>query len=254
MDSYDGASEMMAVFAGAGDGPFVDKLVERVWEDVQIASCFDEACIEAEKSIKMTYKEYGQVFQPGYCPYAELLYGIKMDGQSKLFRADGAIVNEKVGYAVGGTGRYLSEFLCSRMYGQSLSLSQAVVLSSYVLRQAIEHLDGCGGDQHIAVLRNEGGSEVVDPNTLREIVNHLKSIDKEASNVLFATVNLDLSEDSYKGLVEHLRILLAAARDRHRTQISDWLVVKRLVLENEKQKRAAQESIPSNSQTSEDQP
>ncbi len=144
MDSYDGPSELMAVFAGAGEGPFVDKLVERTWEDMQVASTFDEACYEAEKSIKLTYKEYGQIFQTGYCPSVELIYGIKMDGQSKLFLANGAVVNEKLGFANGGIGLYLSNFL--------------------------------------------------------------------------STVNLDLSEEGYKGLVEHLHILLALARERHRAQ------------------------------------
>ncbi len=253
MDSYDGPAELMAVFAGAGEGPFVDKLVERTWEDMQVASNFDEACYEAEKSIKLTYKEYGQIFQTGYCPSAELIYGVKMDGQSKLFLANGAVVNEKSGFANGGTGLYLSNFFCSRMYHPNLTISQTIVLAAYVLVQAVEYLDGCGGEQHIAVLRNTGQSEVVDPITLDGIVSHLKSIDKEAANVLFATVNLDLSEDKYKGLVEHLRILLAAARDRHRTQISGWMQVKEMVLENGRKKRAEQESMPSDSQTSEGQ-
>ena len=237
MDSYDGASELMAIFAGSGEGPFVDKVVQRIWEDLQLVATFDEACDEAETSIKKTYKEYGQIFQPGYCPYAKVLYGLKMDGQSKLFQADGAIVTEKTTYSVGGIGQHLSEFLCSRMYGENLTLSQAVILASYVVLQAIEHVDGCGGDQHIAVLRNTGGSEVVDPVTLKGIASHLRGVDSESARALLVAVNLELPEDDYKSWIEHLRLLFAATREMHREELGAWPRIKSAVIEHEKAKR-----------------
>jgi hypothetical protein len=74
----DSPDELMIAVAGAGDGPFIDKIIERAWEDVSIASSFDEACAEMEKSIKAIHKEYGQIFQPGYMPQVEMVYGIKM--------------------------------------------------------------------------------------------------------------------------------------------------------------------------------
>lgn len=247
-ENYDGTDELMTVFAGAGQGPFIDKLIDRAWEDVQLATNFDEACDEAEKSIKLTYKEYGQIFQNGYCPYAELIYGIKMNGKSALFRADGAVVNEKKEYTAGGTGLYLSNFLCSRMYSRNFTIPQAIILASYVLFQAIEHLDGCGGEQHIAVLRNNGESEVIDPVTLGGIITQLKHLDKEAARILIAAVNLDLPEQKYEGLVEHFRLLLSSTRAQHKVEIQGWPEIKKAVVDRSKAKKRGVK--PSTSQKS----
>src|SRR5262245_23262059 len=62
----EGKDDLMVAFAGAGDGPFIDKLVDRAWEDVQLATNIDDAAKSIEGSIKKTYKEYGHIFQPGY--------------------------------------------------------------------------------------------------------------------------------------------------------------------------------------------
>lgn len=232
LDCHDGENDLVTLFAGAGEGPFIDKLVERTWEDIQAASNFDNACTLAEQSIKNTYAEFGRVFQLGYCPSAELLFAIKMDGQSKLFRADGPLVNEKTEFANGGTGLYLSNFLCSRMYHPSLTLAQIVILAAYVLDQATEYLDGCGGEHHIGVLRNGGGSEFVDPITLKGIVNHLRKIDKEAFRIIFASANLELPEDTFKGLAEHLKIMLFATREAHQNELGMWPQIKKFFVEN----------------------
>src|SRR5260370_31797210 len=45
----DSPDDLMVAFAGAGDGPFIDKVTERAWEDVQTATSFDEACSEIER-------------------------------------------------------------------------------------------------------------------------------------------------------------------------------------------------------------
>jgi hypothetical protein len=91
--NYDSTDELMVAFAGAGEGPFIDKLVSRAWEDAQVGTNIEEVSKDIEASIKSAYKEYGEIYQPGYCPQVTLLYGIKMHGQSLLFRADGPVVN-----------------------------------------------------------------------------------------------------------------------------------------------------------------
>jgi hypothetical protein len=91
--------DLMIAVAGAGDSAFIDKIVERAWRDAQKSSSFDQACTAIEDSIKATYQEFGLTFQPGYMPNGELVYGVKMQGQSKLFLAHGPIVNESRGYS-----------------------------------------------------------------------------------------------------------------------------------------------------------
>ena len=77
-----------------------------------------------------------------------------MGGKSRLFHTQGPIVNEETRYASGGVGSYMADFLASRM--TTISLTQLVVLAAYILFQAKEYVDGCGGDSHIAVLPHAG--------------------------------------------------------------------------------------------------
>lgn len=155
--------DLAVAFCGASDnGAFVDKLVENAWEDAQMGTSFDEVCILIESSIEKTYKRYGQIYQTGSCPSADLIYGVKMFGTSKLFSASGPIVLERKTHYSGGVGYYMADFLSSRMYHDSMSLRQCVILAAYILFQAREHVDGCGGESQIAVLRDDGVSGVVD--------------------------------------------------------------------------------------------
>ena len=89
MDGLDGVDDLMIAMAGAGDGPFMDKIVERAWDDSQSAQSFGDACRLIERSIEATYTHYGTIFQPGYIPMTEIVYGVKMQGQSKLYTAIG---------------------------------------------------------------------------------------------------------------------------------------------------------------------
>ena len=52
----------------------------------------------------------------------ELIYGVKMHGDSKLFSSQGPIVNEKRSYGSVGAGYYMADFLATiRDYRRILS-------------------------------------------------------------------------------------------------------------------------------------
>ncbi len=187
--------DLAVAFCGAADnGPFVDKLVERAWEDAQAGTNLDEVCASIETSIKETYREYGGIFQQGYCPSADLIYGVKMFKASKLFSATGPIVVEKDDYYSGGAGYYMADFLASRMYRRNLNLSQCVTLAAYVLFQAKEHVDGCGGASHIAVLRNTGKSGLVSPGRTDAITTLVTFADNHLGRIILASGDLQIDE------------------------------------------------------------
>lgn len=141
--------DLAAAFCGSSNqGPFVDKLISNAWESAQLATSLDEACRDIEASIKGTYQEFGKIFQRGYCPSAELIYGVKMHGSSKLFSAYGPIVSDKTTYHSSGAGVHMANFLASRMYTEHLTLRQCVILAAYILYQSKEHVEGCGGERH----------------------------------------------------------------------------------------------------------
>jgi hypothetical protein len=221
-DFYGGdtPAELMVAFAGAGEGPFIDKLVSRAWEDAQIGTNIEEVSNDIEKSIKETYKEYGGIYQPGYCPQVTLLYGVKMHDKSLLFRADGPVVNEKDTYDCAGTGLYLSNFVCSRMYRENLTLQQATILAAYVLFQAKEHVEGCGGQSHVAVLKNEGGSGMADD--LHGIDRQIGLIDKNVERTILSAADLTIDETKFSSDLSSFINFMTLTRRMHADEQAQW--------------------------------
>jgi hypothetical protein len=156
----DHAEDLLLAIAGAGNGPFIDKLITCAWNKAQTATSFDDACLLVEESIEETHKKFGEIFQVGYLPDAELAYAVKMDGQTKLFSAIGPIVNEQKHFVIHGCGYDLGAYICNQMCPgwTAPSLSQLAILAEYIVYEAKIHVDGVGGDTHLATLRNTGDS------------------------------------------------------------------------------------------------
>lgn len=196
-------ADFAVAFCGAGNGPFIDKLVESAWQEAQACTSIDEVCSEIEKSIKDNYKEFGQIYQPGYCPNAQLIYGVKMHGNSKLFTANGAVVNERHEYESHGIGYYMADFLAGRMFDSFLNIHQCVILAAYILFQCREHVDGCGGESHIAVLQDNGPSGLVARNRIEAVTKLLDWTDRQTGELIIQAANLDFENiDLAKKFIE----------------------------------------------------
>lgn len=217
-----GSTDDLAVaFCGSSDnGPFVDKLIASSWEDAQTATSLDEVCKAIEVSIKSTYAEFGRIYQRGYCPSADLIYGVKMYNGTKLFSAHGPVVNEKHGYESSGIGYYMADFLSERMYRDHLNLRQCVILAAYVLFQAKEHVEGCGGDSHIAVLRDDGVSGRVGWTEVEAITEMLKLADEEIGRILFDVADFEVSDGKLKENANGYLDVLCALRDSQKERIA----------------------------------
>jgi hypothetical protein len=247
---------LAATFCGAGNGPFIDKIVSEAWEAAQSCSSLDEACGEIESCIKRTYAEFGQIYQHGYCPEVDLLYGVKMHDGSRLFTATGPIVNEKSDYYACGVGSYMADFLAARIYKDYLSLYQCVILAAYILFQAKEHVDGCGGESQIAVLRNEGGlSGMVEGNRIEAISELLKWADDATGSILLSAANLDLSEQELRERVKTMGDMFNGLRGGKKSEIEQRERSLRLMfgMPDEQKDEFGLPMLPSDSQTSEGQ-
>jgi hypothetical protein len=207
--------DLAAAFCGAGHGPFIDKIIDRAWAAVRSAPDLYEACDAAEDAIKSTYEEFGRIYQQGQCPHAEILYGITLGGRSRLFSAYGPIVNEQEGYVSRGIGYYLADFLASRMYASHLTARQCVILAAYILFQAKEHVEGCGGDSHIAVLRDAESSGIVEMGLVNEITEFVKLSDYHTGQILMNMADFDSPADEVAQEVESLIQLLNHNRGFH---------------------------------------
>jgi hypothetical protein len=247
--------ELAVGFCGAGNnGVFMDEMVDRAWEDVQTATSLDEACDLAKGSIKRYHREAIQNYQTGYCPEVELIYGIKMHGSSRLFYSLGPAVTERNTYATAGKGLYLADFLASRMYVDHINLKQCVILAAYTLFQAKENVDGCGGESHIAILRNYGLSGRVDWHRVQAMTEFLKLADRELGDILYMAADLQSDGAFFKAgaisVLDTMDAMRESKKDdiaRHAEMLSAFLGPRR---EEEDEYGFPKPSIP---QTSEDQ-
>jgi hypothetical protein len=212
-------TDIAAAFSGAGDGPFIDKLIDEAWKTAQEAKSLQEAGERIEATIKGTYSEFGKIYQPGFCPHVDLIYGIRVEGRSKLFSAVGPVVNEKEEYYSAGQGYYMADFLARRMFGSHLTIHQCVIVAAYTLLQAKEHVDGCGGDSQIAVLRDRGPSGSLNFQVINAITKNLEMVDADMGALLLAATNLDIDDKQWKEAAAHHVDMLQVWRDN---QIDDF--------------------------------
>jgi len=187
-------ADLALAICGAGEGPFIDKIASQAWDAVRYVSDIWEASERVESMVKETYRDFGQVYQAGACPQVELIYGITKGGDSRLFQATGPVVNETT-YSSNGVGYYLADFLATRMRGDAwLTIRQTVILAAYILLQAKEHVDGCGGDSHIAVLRESESSGMVDSRLIQHLTEYLKSADHCTGEMLLSAADFSISD------------------------------------------------------------
>ena len=195
-------NELAVIFCGSGYGPFIDKVIELAWKDAKTTGSLEEACDAIERSIKVTYEEYGRIYQPGERPTVELLYGVKMEQQCKLFTASGPLVSEKDQYDSSGAGYWMADFLSRRMHSRALNIHQCVILAAYILFQAKEHVDGCGGSSDIAILRSDGVSGYVDAQKVKAITEILEAADQQIGEILLSIANLDVPDEQFRQDIE----------------------------------------------------
>lgn len=86
-------NNLSAAFCGAGDGPLIDNLVGRLWAELKSKTTLAQAHGAVEEVLANSYQGFGQIFQPGYCPQAQLLIAVSLGGDNALFEAIGPIVN-----------------------------------------------------------------------------------------------------------------------------------------------------------------
>jgi 20S proteasome alpha/beta subunit len=189
--------DLAVAICGAGDGAFIEKLANEAWKSAEGSASINEACIAIEEKIKEMHREFGQIYQLGAMPTAKLIYGVKGDGEARLFSADGPMVNLVDGFKSSGMGYYMADFLASRMYDSSLTAQQCVVLAAYILFQAKEHVDGCGGDSHIAVLRERESSGAIEAANIEAITKTLQYADQETGRLILAIANFGLDEKTF---------------------------------------------------------
>jgi hypothetical protein len=149
--------ECIAVFAGAGEADFLDKLTDSIWLHInQSGLSFDARVGALEDAAIEFHQKYWPVYPPDQRPEVHLVVALWTSDKYGLFKVIGPIVNEVITYESVGYGISLSKYICDRFYRKSMSMRDARIISVYMLEEVKEHVQWCGGDSHVLSLSASG--------------------------------------------------------------------------------------------------
>jgi 20S proteasome alpha/beta subunit len=207
-------ADLVAAFCGAGEGPLIDKLIAKAWKDAKSGSDLDDVCQKIEDSITSEYQGLMDIYSAGFIPDFHIIYGIKKGGKSKLFYAAGPIVVEKADYATAGEGADLAGYLIGRFGTQSpAALSRCVVIAAYILEQAKQNVQFCGGESHVAILNDKGLSGIAGSTEIDAITQTLNLADSSMGSLLMQVADFTADETSLEKRKNRVMSLLNHYRE-----------------------------------------
>ena len=208
------------VFAGAGHGPLIDKLIDKAWSAVEGAvPFFEPVCNAIEEAIKSYHQELTTLFQSGDPDYprAELIYGVSVKDDVGLFKATGPIVNPVPRYETAGSGEVLAKYIADVFtpIDGLLSVRQAAIISLYALQQTKEHAEGCGGDSHVVILQRSEDPKSLESPKVAGATYNLWNLEVIARRLFLAVPDLEMSEEEFSKELGTILTMIQGSRKQH---------------------------------------
>lgn len=175
------SSELKCVIAGAGDGPFIDMLVERISDALELSNPYTP---EAKQQIQGAITHTCDEIWPHYTtqpdkPQASLLIGVRGNDGLALYEAGVPMIKTVDRYSYIGSGRVLALYKSKQLMPEFLPLDSAVSLTAHILDLVKKNAERCGGDTNIITLTSDG---IVEHKTQEEI----ETAEKGYENVAWA--------------------------------------------------------------------
>lgn len=217
-------------FAGAGNGPFIDKLVSKMWEaavrgpemsHAEVLERIEDAIIDCHQKI---WGVYGKV---GERPEAEIIFALYAENRVKLYKATGPIVSPPVeSHVFAGIGGELGAFLAEHLRGGGDSLQGDVGIGSYIIENAKRYVDGCGGDTQIAALMIDGSIQTMNAWDTRKMADTIFSIGRGIYYLFSSAVDMGETKKSLdeigKGVVKEIH----SSRGQLRKEIRKFIRIR----------------------------
>jgi hypothetical protein len=228
VDEHGEALDRRVIFTGSGDSALVDKIINEAWLEAASANpTIVEIADAIEKRIVEIYREYTSAYHAGYMPQATVTFGIWCGSETRLFYAQGPVVNRigeiaganSLGYKAFGVGNVITDYIRERMHAKPHDVADAIVLTTYMLEQAVAHGEGCGGEIRIAAIENNGKARNVkiDHHTtliLKELDNQVSRVVLQAATPRYSDRWVEIAWDNAKKKVFHLRAERKAAIEK----------------------------------------
>jgi hypothetical protein len=208
------------IFAGAGDGPLIDKLIGRMWSVVENSSDLLEGVSEGvEEEIKKFHQELTTLYQQGdqFYPRAEIIYALSANGEIGLFKATGPIVNPVLRYETSGGGEILAKYISDRFFPEFglPTTRQAVNLALYALNQCKEHAEGCGGDSHVVVMRDNEAPVKMDGMRVLGATWNLRDMEEIVHRLYLAVPDMELTAEEFTKEIQLFLSTIQESRQKH---------------------------------------
>jgi len=89
----------------------------------------------------------------------DLLIGIWLRGETRMFVSHETIVSAVEGYECVGTGAYLAKYWIRKFLAANrgpMSLEDAALIATYAVKSALEYDESCGGEAEVLIMRANG--------------------------------------------------------------------------------------------------
>lgn len=257
--------QVRMLFAGAGDGPFIDKLVEGMWKSA--ISGPDMHCEKILQRIEdrnlEIHDKYWRVYPKEDRPLAHILFAILTDDSNpRLFRAMGPIINEVESYAFVGYGLELGTFLAENFRPDTVDIEEDVSAALFILENAKKYVDSCGGDTQIAALMIDGSISTLWSTSTSRLAEGFSDIAKDMYSLFGEAINLERSPQDFSLSARWAIREIRRTRERLKKRVPTRIKTSREIKESCTQLFTKKEwpatkgpiTMQSDSQMSEDQP
>jgi len=186
-----------AIFAGAGDGDFIDHLIEKLWSAMKSKGTMDEMVEAIEKQLTFRYKQLVPIYTGGM-PEAVFLVGLySAEGDLELLKINGAIVKREVLLDAIGCGDILATYVLNHLVGPKSSFSSAVPFALYMISEVKENVRECGGETHLCTVDYDGKINRLTQAVIESRVQRIKEAEIIARQIGAATIENGPATDAF---------------------------------------------------------
>lgn len=183
-----------AIFAGAGDGDFIDYLVEKLWMAMESGKTINEMVEAVEDTLIGVYGKLIPLYPDGM-PDAQLLVAlcapatkpvspigdgipeVPVGDTLELVKITGPIVNRHLVLESIGFGTILTTYIANRLLYPKMGFQQALPIALYMVDEAKRHVRECGGDTQLVMLKADGDMQGLLPNEIEARTKRLRETD-----------------------------------------------------------------------------
>jgi hypothetical protein len=191
-----------AVFAGSGDGDFIDFLVDRMWDAMDAVVAADKTSANmiaaADHALDEQYQRLAHLFPDGM-PSAQFLVAVwGSHHDCEMVKITGPLLKRRVIQETIGFGNLLGTYISNRMLGNKVLIEQAMPVATYLIDQVREHVAECGGETHVVTLTFDGKLTRFNQFEMKDRSERLARIDEIARRMVAIAALEDTPDELFE--------------------------------------------------------